>query len=299
MPNDIEAWLAGELPPDERERFEAELARDPALQEEVNRHRELAGHLRGQYLRELVTTVLQDNPPPAGPVALRKKWRFGMLTVGIVLLLSCIWWLYPTFLPLSAPGPAPAPEKNSPAAPGNMSPPPAPAPSEKIREPIAQNRPSPSKPAFENITFTRGGDTLPADLQKLLSILWYTAFDSAATHYPPRFRTAVSALGQRDFPTAFVELNELEKTAPPNDTLSYLKGYCLLELFDGDGAAGYFERLDAPGKPWQAEAMWYSGLGYLLTEDREKAKAAWEKALKLPETVWRKKAREGLRQLKQ
>lgn len=184
--------------------------------------------------RELANTVLQDNPPPADPVALWEKWRFGMLTVGIVLLLSCIWWLYPTFLPLSAPGPAPAPEKNTPAAPGNIVPPPAPAPSEKIREPIAQNRPSSSKPAFENITFTRGdGDTLP------------------------------------------------------------------LELFDGDGAAGYFGRLDAPGKPWRTEALWYSGLGYLLTGDREKAKAVWEKALKLPETAWRKKAREGLRQLKQ
>ena len=136
-------------------------------------------------------------------------------------------------------------------------------------------------------------------MQQLLSALWYTAFDSTVTRYPPRFRTAVSALGRWDFPTAIVELNELGRSTPTNDTLAYLKGYCLLELFDGDGAAGYFERLDAPGKPWRAEALWYSGLGYLLTENQEKTKTAWEKALKLPETVWRKKAREGLRQLKQ
>lgn len=54
-----------ENPPDERERFEADLAKDPALQEEVNRRRELGKHLRAKRLRELVTTILQDNPPPA------------------------------------------------------------------------------------------------------------------------------------------------------------------------------------------------------------------------------------------
>jgi hypothetical protein len=54
------AYLDGELPDAERATFEAELARDPALATQVERHRALAARVSGAY-----APVLKEPVPPA------------------------------------------------------------------------------------------------------------------------------------------------------------------------------------------------------------------------------------------
>ena len=301
MPFDIEAYLSGAMPADEQARFETAMQQDSALREDVERQRELIGHLRAQRIREIVAKTLYGHPVSPDSLSFWRKWRSLIFTGVLILLLAAGWRLYYTLQTPVIPEPAilPSPENTYPGTPQREEELPVQAPQRSNHRPIARQGPISGRSRFEGMTFTRGdGDTLPADLQKRLEEVWFTAFDSTAAHYTPRFQPAVTALGRQDFATAFIELGEQEKSAPDNDTLAYLKGYCLLELFACDEAARYLKRLDAPGKPWRAEALWYSGLGYLLTDEREMAKAQWEKVLALPEPLWRKNARKGLQQLK-
>ncbi|HRI61129.1 MAG TPA: hypothetical protein PK228_15425 [Saprospiraceae bacterium] len=292
-----EAYLAGELTPGEQAIWDAELAQNPDLRAEVERLRELGEHLHTLRIEERVAQALRAHPaqePPPTKRVRQKKWGLPVFLLSLAFLVTggFAWWFT---RPRTAPPAEPAPQSAPP--PQQQSPPPAPAPLLETKpspsKPIAQN--SPTVPAMPNM---RGqGDPLPAELQRLLESVWFTAYDTLAAHYASRFQPAVAALTRQDYPAAFVALRPLEKATPGNDTLAYLKGICLLEMGEGAEAARYFSRMDSPGQQRQAEALWLSGLGYLLAGEKEKARAAWIKVSALHAPLYPQKAKESLRQL--
>ncbi len=294
-PFDIEAYLAGDLPPDERTRIEAEMAQNPAFRAEVEQLRDLAMHLREQRVRERVVKALLEKPAPESP-RISRRWRF-LLAGLFVCMLAGAWWQYrkvfnpsPENLPVKTDPPPSVQEDTIPDL-------------KQLEKPIAQHEAKNKHSQTPDFTggnmFVRGGnDTLSPELQKLLEATWFSDFDTTKNHYSPRFQSITTYLDQRDFATAFLALHVLEKETPDNDTLLYLKGYCLLEMHEGAEAARYLTRLDVPGKPWQAEALWYGGLAYLLNGEQPNAKSRWQKLLALPRSTFTKQAEKGLKLLK-
>ena len=99
----------------------------------------------------------------------------------------------------------------------------------------------------------------------MLDKVWYTNFPPANVQFQQPFVEAAQLLAKRNFTNAFVQLEMLERKLPKNDTLHYLKGYCLLEMGEGPDALRYFEELESRQPDWQEQLQWYRGLGLLLS----------------------------------
>ena len=51
-----------------------------------------------------------------------------------------------------------------------------------------------------------------------------------------------------------------------NDTLHFLKGYCLLEMGEGGDAIRFFDKIENPPSEWQPNLEWYRALGVLISK---------------------------------
>lgn len=85
----IERYLAGELPPPERQAFETLLAEDPQLREEVVLHRELAEAARESDVAEF-ESALDDAMRNGRGISSRRRWLLILLAT---LLLFFLLWL--------------------------------------------------------------------------------------------------------------------------------------------------------------------------------------------------------------
>jgi hypothetical protein len=104
----IEEYLAGELPPAERQAFEAELAADPALQKELRRARLIERTLQSAsatHLRKLMDEVRAEVGPVSPPrisiwdrlrAAFGRGWWIGLVSV---LLLVGLYLVTPRLVP--------------------------------------------------------------------------------------------------------------------------------------------------------------------------------------------------------
>ncbi len=172
-------------------------------------------------------------------------------------------------------------------------------PSEKGKDntgsvPIAQVRPSerlanPRYPAPE-ITLIRGDQESNKTFQTLLNQLWYTDYPLRGLTSKDPFKQADENLKNRDFNAAYIALNRLENQMAVNDTLRYLKGYCLLEMGEGNEALANFDPLQGRHAAWEPQLQWYRGLAMLLAGERAKALDLFRQVKTLPKHPYRKQA---------
>lgn len=145
----------------------------------------------------------------------------------------------------------------------------------KASEPIAQLRPeerlpTPRYPA-PNVTMIRGDENENKALKSLLDQLWYTDYPLRGLTVNGAFEKVDIALKKRDFMAAYLELEQLEETRSANDTLRYLKGYCLMEMGEANVALTNFNAVQGRHAAWEAQLQWYRGLALLMVDKRSEA----------------------------
>lgn len=194
----------------------------------------------------------------------QRFWRRAMLA-GMVMLTA-----YGVFKIFSAPQPVQEPlQQGNPSMPVPDT---TSIPKQLKQEPIAQIKPSPNIPAPRFPSPNVRGENQENPARKaLLDQIWYTEYPPAGIALNDRFAPAGALLKSRDFNSAYVQLQRIERKLPENDTLSLLKGYCLLEMGEGAEALVYFQRIQGNPAAWAPALQWYQGLGYLLTDDRVNA----------------------------
>ena len=180
-----------------------------------------------------------------------------------------------------APPPALQQQEQYPAPPAkNQTPPVEKTDDRKANEPIAGLRPgerlaNPRYPAPEG-TMIRGDETADKARKDLLDQLWYTDYPLTGLKTSQSFKKADESLKKRDFNAAYLELGRLEGQMAQNDTLLYLKGYCLMEMGEGEEALAGFDKLQGRHADWEPQLQWYRGLAMLLADEREKALALFK-----------------------
>ena len=118
----ITAYLDGELPQEERDRFEAQLAEDPALAEAVAQQRQLRSLLSSYQAdateREQIRYLYHQLPTEeAGKTRRFPLWQIGLAIAASIALLLWVFWPAPTAsisteaLLAQSFSPAPAPER--------------------------------------------------------------------------------------------------------------------------------------------------------------------------------------------
>lgn len=305
---DIEAYLESELSQKELQAFEQEMQQNKELAQEVQLQKVLAGDLKTQLLREHITAALSEgaghleNDQPSGSL----PWT--TILGGLAVLLTAIAFLFlfnqkeTTETPTTIPDPVtqqedpPTTETVPPSSTDEKTkepitepvPPkedkPAPAkkkekkktqpqkPPVKKSYPIAEAKPLPDlRPPSHPSPQVRGGSEEDTEHKALLDAVWYTDFPPANTTFEAPLDKSFDLLKERDFTSAYVRLQMLERKMPDNDSLFFLKGYTLLEMGEGVEAFNYFNKIKQPPADWQAHIDWYKGLAYLLAKDPTQA----------------------------
>lgn len=270
---DIEAYLNGELSAAERQAFEAELAANPALAKEVALLRQLTEDLGDAMLWERVSTA---RALPDG----RAKWQWWTFA-GAVLLFGGLLW-YSLGLPPGKTEPPAAPAGQSAAPelpPAELQPIATDTPSTVPKNaptsdrPIAINTPPAGlQPPLHPAPQLRGNNSADTTRKALLDALWYTDYPPKGASFTGQFAEVDALLQQGDFSKSYARLQLLERKNPTNDTLFFLKGYCLLERGKGGEALRYFDKIENE-TPFGKELLeWYRGLALLLLGDDSQAK---------------------------
>lgn len=253
-----------------------------------------------QVLLGLDTLRLQEKVKRVATERARLRKLARQRITGLILLLTVLlggtayWWLNRTVemkvppaeqktdnAPLeTAPEPNTVPtEESDDREPGLLPTEPTdipPTPPERVPQrppdnmPIAEGTPVPGTalpppPHAAPNTFLRGQTNTSDSLaQQRLNQLWYTAYPLVGLTVSPDYQEIDEALAERSFTRAFIRLQRLERNIAPNDTLTYLKAYTLLEMGEGAEAARLLDELQSPVPIWQAQQEWYKALGNLL-----------------------------------
>ncbi len=287
---DKEAYINDELTGEERIAFEAEMSRNPELEEEVKRMRQLIEDVEVQLLRSKIRTVLSDAPKPAFRNA-QGGWWF--LLAGLFLVFLFFYFALTSDrsavgesissenqveqeqIEQQAPSLELFPEEETPANPRIEELETAQPKSSRVVPPVASNE-KPSKGGISSPTVPqmRGDGQQDQNWQSMLDEIWYTTYPLPDhLQLGASLQQASSLLKARDFPKAYARLQILERwEGTTNDTLRFLKAYCLLEMRQGKEALIYLEGLGNQHPAWQIQVSWYEGLATLLTGDQEAAK---------------------------
>ena len=128
--------------------------------------------------------------------------------------------------------------------------------------------------------------------------VWYTEYPPMEMEFSENFGKADKLLKSRDFSNAYVQLQRLERKLPENDTLRFLKGYCLMEMGEGAEALAYFAELESNQPSWESRLQWYRGLSQLLTGDQEKALLVFREIASNPSHPFLEQSNKAIRLLK-
>ncbi|MCC6279179.1 MAG: hypothetical protein IT262_01160 [Saprospiraceae bacterium] len=161
-------------------------------------------------------------------------------------------------------------------------------------DPIAQlppdeRLPNPRYPA-PDASMMRGDAAAGKNQQALLDQLWYTDYPLKGLKPGNSFKTVDKNLKKRNFNAAYLELEQLEGFLTKNDTLRYLKAYCLLETGEGNEALAYLDSIQGRHSAWEPQLQWYRGLAMLLADERGKALALFKQIAKSPGHPYRRHA---------
>lgn len=273
---DLDKYLKGQMGEEERQRFEQKLAEDPISRTELR----LREGLRQVHLKEKVSQV----------ATLRKRWQrqrfwrfFGLSGLLAGLVISLLVFLFqsakktvPEETSKDFPGTTlqnPSNPKQKAAEqkqPGNSIPSSAQKNKKRYTGPIADiSQDELDSPLYPSPNVRGENEENPA-WKALLDKIWYTDYPFANTTLSETFLPVDQLLKARDFGSAYVRLQRLERTVT-NDTLSYLKGYCLLEMGEGAAAFSSFAGLEVNQPNWTPTLEWFRGLSLLIAGEKEKA----------------------------
>jgi hypothetical protein len=308
---DIEAYLDAELEGAELTEFEQEMRQNQEFAQQVEVQRKLTQHLRTQMLREQVGAALSGNQTNSSGSS-QRLWLAGVL----LLIGVCTYFFMRPSAPTELPTLHLPPTEQIPVQPAPQAPPANTNPKEnqpvKTQQPIATSTPAQAKPRKEIKTYrepqqiadlrlpdypapqVRGENADNSAWKAMLDQIWYTDFSSTAAEIKGPFTDVAALLAKRDFTNAFVQLEMQELKGAANDTLSYLKGYCLLELGEGTDAVRYFEQIENQPESWKTHIQWYRGLGLLSSGDAKKAVLIFKEIASTPNHPYRKHAQKAL-----
>ncbi|MFN0214055.1 MAG: hypothetical protein ACKVT2_07350 [Saprospiraceae bacterium] len=296
-----EKYFLGEMSGEEQTRLEQELAQNSKLRAQFEEDRALFESLKNQMLRRKIKEALAE-PEASAPVsnANKNRWQIWLGLAGLLLLFWAVWKTVSSNQANESPVP-PIPQQQSPkdssarvarqpAVPGEKEPEPE-KKEERQRGLIAH---APVEPrSLKGLRSSKTRHTPWADLVKKI---WYAPLPQAET-FGERFKPASELLLKDSTIDAFLKLQTLEQESPANDTLAFLKGWCLMELWEGEAALDYFDRLSGKQHPWTAELEWGSGQCYLLTGEKGKAIAVFKNIADQPKHPYRKQAGKALKLL--
>ena len=276
------------------EDFKSYLSENPEEEEHAAAEQIRAG-LEGLRLERKVSKVA------AGRRALlRQRFRARIVVAALLALTGggalLLFWKKDPRAPLEQQHPlVPNPPDTTPMNPDVVSPTP---PGDSKNAPVAGTRPSKDlpEPRFP-APVLRGADSDNPARIALLNNVWYTDYPPAGFAATGRFVQADELLKARDFTGAYVQLQRLERNLPANDTLRFMKGYCLLELGEGAEALAYLEGMDARQPAWKMPVEWYRGLGVLLAGDTRKAFDTFRKIGATPGHAYRQQGKKAARLL--
>ena len=306
---DIEAYLEGGLDANEQAAFEKEISENNELAQEVKLQQMLSGDLKTQLLREHVASALSEDVI----VTEGAHNQYGDLPRTIIgslaVLAVAISFLFffnkketveapatptitqteetpPTETPIPPTieeeakvpviGTVP-PEKQNPIKPSKKKSQPTKQKPPVKNRPIAEAQPLPDlRPPSHPSPQVRGSNEENAERKALLDAVWYTDFPPANAAFDAPLDKAFGLLKERDFTSAYVRLQMLERKMPDNDSLLFLKGYTLLEMGEGVEAFNYFTKINELPTDWQGHIEWYKGLSYLLADDKTQATSVFE-----------------------
>ena len=292
---DIESYLDGSLDPAEKEALNHEIGQSPALKKQVEIQRMFTQHLSTQLLREQVADARAHKP------GTQPRWIW--IAGSALLIVSATYFFFGTHSSSEVPSVPTTPDsqyKNE--IPSSTPAQPAPIPQETkappAPRPIAQNKSSDLTPPEYPSPNVRGANQEDKIRKALLDKIWYTDFPPDHTEFKPPFSQTAQLLSKRDFMGAFVRLEQQERKLPENDTLRFLKGYCLLEMGEGGDALRYFDQLELRRPSWETQLQWYRGLGLLLTGDVKKARPLFREMAATPGHPFRQQSQKALELLK-
>lgn len=317
---DIPAYLEGRLEGDELEAFEQELRNNPSFAGEVRLAQNLAEDLEAQALRRKVRETLAKPAPAPGPNLLF-RWLLALAILAALFL--ALYFLLPdgkqepsrrqsteksSSSEQPAGGSATRTEPTEPkmemkeipeeeAEPLELPQARAEQPEEERPELLAEaerSAPLPD-PQFPSPQLRGEESEENKQWQSFLDRIWHTSYPPEGLSFSrPPFEKADALLKERNFSKAYVRLQMLERKLPANDTLSYLKGYCLLELGQGDGALRYFRELKESKPEWKSFLDWHHSLALLQSGAREEAYKEFEAIAKQPQHPFREQAQKAL-----
>ncbi|MEQ8702709.1 MAG: hypothetical protein RIC19_02255 [Phaeodactylibacter sp.] len=300
--NEIDQYLSGEMKADEQTAFEKKMQDNPALSEQVADLRLLTEGIEDVLLEDRISEALTGLPKPEKQN--RSSWWLGaVLLVGAAILGVVFYPSEETNRP-----PAELPSSDSTIATDSLStaeeaiPPPPPVKKEKEvpQGPIASNEPTEAlRPLPYPAPKLRGtGQETDSVRQAILNSIWHTPYPPESLSVTDRFQPIHELLQNRDFSKSYARLQFMERQTPENDTLFFLKGYCLLESGEGNDALRYFDQIKNR-QPFGADLLeWYRGLSLLLMGEDEKAKRTFLKISETPDHPFKRYAASAVEKLK-
>lgn len=304
--NDIEKYLADEMNAEERAAFEAELERNPALAKEVNFIRQLTEDIETAALDERVKAATKG----LLPVRSKKStyvWWSAFALAGLLIVAMFIFQKDKTTPQQMVVPPVKTPTTDSlrlmppKVETGQPSSPKAAEEKTKGRpnRPIAQNQKDENRYISMNAPRLRGSNaSLDSSGQVRLDAVWHTEYPPKALKLSETFRQVDGLLQQRDFSKSYARLQLLERKIPANDTLFFLKGYCLLEQGEGGEALRYFDQIKNKSLAGNDLLEWYHGLAFLLLGDDGNAKKIFTTISANPAHAFRQQAQQALKLFK-
>ncbi len=291
-----EKYLTGEMEEAERAEMESALEQNPALREQLESERRLLESLQNHLLRRRIEAALStpDDQEVSKPGAKRLVW-FGLAVLMVVV--SWFLWRQLSGYQTTKPKDVPPLEKSGTPAPGFPDTPQSPKqnsvkPLPKAGEPIAQVTIAP-----HSLRGLRGNESGHTPWEALVQKIWDAPFPASPASFGERFRPVAEYLQQNNTTDAFLLLRKLERQAANNDTLAFLNGYCLMQMWEGEGALRSFNKMSGQPKPWSEATAWYEGLCYLLMGEQEKAVAVFKRIAGRPGHPYRGKARRALQEM--
>lgn len=298
--NRIDKYLSGEMEASEQTAFEKEMRDNPSLSEEVADLRILTEDIEDTILEDRVTEALTGLPKP------EKKnrlfwWLGALLLTGAAVIGVALFPSEPAKIaPATQPSPPPTVAQDSSDV-EEAGPPQPPAQKEEgvPQGPIAGHEPPQVlRPTPHPAPQLRGsGQEADSVRQSVLNTVWHTLYPPVNLSFNSRFEPVHALLQNRDFSKSYARLQLMERQTPGNDTLFFLKGYCLLESGEGHAALRYFDQIQDK-QPFGADLLdWYRGLSLLLMGEAEDARGAFLEIAETPDHLFRPYAASALEKL--
>lgn len=249
----IDAWLTGQLPPDEQQAMQKAIGEDPALAREIEIRRlefDVSEALIADNIRQQLQRLRTVPATPENPTGAKNRMRF--LLLALILLVAAVG-IYRWNTPALPPTPAPAPAKPGPAT--------TPAPPSA---PVPQANNTPENP---DQTPPEAGERKTSYLALATALYQNPDFESLRGTAPDAadpLETALSAWQKQDYAAVITLLQTVAATDPKYWRAMTLVAHAQFKLNRFGPAARTFAAIaDGKIQPWAEDADGYVLLAML------------------------------------